>query len=152
MISSSSATVAEALNDNSFIETKTTRKIQTIDWPKDENVQVSSITFRLYTSLVKPEDIKHHIKRKFGNIQTVRKAVTVKMADIRWFMEDQKQFLKFCELLNNTNSDSIFGTEIVNKVLHEFWDGCYKKLFWFGFIPYVIGLISFLSLVHKVFS
>ena len=74
------------------------------------------------------------------------------MADIRWFMNDQKQFLKFCELLGSTRSDSIFGTEIVNHVMHEFWSGCFTKLLWLGFIPYCVGLVSYLMLIHDVFT
>ena len=86
-------------------------------------------------------------------MQTVKKAVTVRMADIRWFMREQKQFLKFFELITiSAKSDSIFGTEIVQKILHEFGDRCHKRLFYFGFIPYTIGLISFLALIRKVFS
>ena len=61
---------------------------------------MSSITFRLESCLVKTEDIEKCVKDKYGGVHTVRKAVTVKMADLRWFMRDLKQFLKFCELLS----------------------------------------------------
>ena len=74
------------------------------------------------------------------------------MIDLRWFMRDLKQFLRFCEALNSTKNDSIFGTEIVRMVLHEFWNGCYNKLFYGCFVPYCIGLVTFLLLVHKVFG
>ena len=37
MIKSASPTVSGVLNDSAFIQTKSTRKIQTINWPKDED-------------------------------------------------------------------------------------------------------------------
>ena len=66
-------------------------------------------------------------------------------------MRDPKQFLKFCELLDKVQSDSIYGVETVNHILHEFWSGYFKKLLIFGFVPYCTGLLSFLSLLNKAF-
>ena len=74
------------------------------------------------------------------------------MAELRWFMNDPKQFLLFCEVLGSARSDSVFGTEFVKTVLDEFWDDCYKKLLYACFLPYCLGLISYLILVHKVFA
>ena len=152
LISNASPTVTGVLNDSTFIETKATRKIQTVNWPKDENIAVSAITFRMSQAILDEKGVQECIDAQFPKgINTVRKAVTVRMADIRWFMRDRKQFLRFCELLNCTQSDSIFGTDYVNHVMHEFWQGCYQKLFYLCFIPYMLGLVSFLLFIHKVY-
>ena len=82
----------------------------------------------------------------------VRKAVTVRMADIRWFMKDLFQFLKFCELLKSAQSDTIFGTELVKYTLEEFWYGCYTKLFYGLFIPYCVCLTSTILFIKKAFG
>lgn len=78
--------------------------------------------------------------------------MTVRMLDLRWFMRDLKQFLRFCEALSTTKNDSIFGTEVVRMIVHEFWGNYNNMLFYGCFIPYIIGLISFLLLVHKVYA
>ena len=90
---------------------------------------------------------------KLGDGDKIRKAVTVKVADLRWFMSNlEVQFLGFCACICDASSDKLFGTEFVTLVINEFWDEYYKKMLYLGFIPYIIGLISYLLLIHEAFE
>ena len=75
--------ITEILNTSGFVETKSTRKITTVLWPKGEQ----EVTYRSENCIVTQKEIQDAIDRKNSDSEKTMKAITVKMVDLYWIME-----------------------------------------------------------------
>ena len=51
----------------------------------------------------------------------VRKAINVKMLDLRWFLKDG-QFADLAKILESAKDSSTFETKFITSVMEEFWE------------------------------
>ena len=126
------------LNTASFSETKSTRQIQTLFWPRS----ASLITHRRKSCTITLDEVKDVIDKKYENADRMIKTITVRLIDLDWFMKHEMKFLKLTQLLNEAENQSIFVTEFVMQVLNEFWEENFLKLLWRQFFPFIGCLLS----------
>ena len=100
---------SEMLNNASFSETKSTRQIQTLLWPRT----ASLITFRSKSCIITLDEVKDFIGKKYKDVDKMTKTITVRLIDLDWFMKDKMKFLRLTQILNEAESPSIFITEFV---------------------------------------
>ena len=73
MLSAATPVVTEVLNLQCFVETKSTKLIQTILWPRS----LKAITFRSNNCIVTEEQVKKEIRDQSQNSDKVMKTVIV---------------------------------------------------------------------------
>lgn len=76
----------------------------------------------------------------------------MKQLPLDWIHANYKGFKKvgFKELivaLDRAPHESLFGTELVVTLCRHFWDFYYRRIFFFGFLPYLLYFISTLLYV-----
>ena len=89
--------ITELLN-SCFVETKSTRQIQTLEWPSD----VNSIMFRHKDSIVTQEDCSFQIERtdKYPDTDNIVNAIKVRKLNISWLFRDGKNFTDLVNIIN----------------------------------------------------
>ena len=91
MIQSATPQVSEELN-NCFFETKSTRQIQLLDWPRDRDL----LTMRSERCKVTKEELDAQLASEPDKVTRV---VTVRVLNLGWFYRDKKNFAAFSKML-----------------------------------------------------
>lgn len=77
------------------------------------------------------------------------RAVTVRMFDMRWFFNNDKNFMTFTKLLKGVPS-KVYSSLFIKCLLDQFWAPIQKKIIQRQFIPYcafVVTTIAYFNLV-----
>ena len=78
------------------------------------------------------------------------KNVKVKFLDLGWLFADEKNFLDFIDILQNSKNNDIYMTYFVKTLLDVFWTEHKLAIIMQIFVPYVIYLASTLYYMINV--
>ena len=96
MLNTATPYTSELLNTTSFCESKSTRQIQTLFWPRSAKL----ITYRSSSCIISVDEVKNLIENNFKNVDKMIKTITVKVIDLNWFMHEDMKFLILTQILN----------------------------------------------------
>ena len=75
-----------------FTETRSTRQIQPLKWPRNLNL----LTIRSDKCIITKEEIDAKLE---GKDNRVTRAINVRMINMQWFYRDKKTFVAFTKML-----------------------------------------------------
>ena len=96
-----------------FKETRSTRQIQPLKWPRNLNL----LTIRSDKCIITNDEIDAKLE---GKENRVTRAVNVKMINLQWFYRDKKTFVAFTKMLQAL-PNKVYGTLFVESLLDQFW-------------------------------
>ena len=142
MVSASTPIIIELLNESCNFQTKSSKEINTLLWPRS----LSALQYRTDSCFITKETLDQVVTLQCEDQDDeptrINKTVTIKMIDLRWFMHSDTMFFGLAKILTDVQSEQIFTTEFVAQVLDQFWDEIYNKFLWLLFMPYLACLLS----------
>ena len=108
LVASSSLVVTNELN-NCFQETKSTRLITELDWPRDRAI----LTTRSNKATIKKEDLDELLA---DDEDKVTQTIKVKMINVDWLYRDKHNFVSFATLLEELPS-TVYASEFIEVLL-----------------------------------
>jgi hypothetical protein len=129
LVGSSTPIVLNELN-NCFYETKSTRLITELDWPRNRTI----LTTRTNKATIRKQELDDLMAK---DEDKVTQNVTVKMINLEWLYRDRHNFVSFCTLLEDLPS-SVYASEFVESLLDQFWIEQKKTILRWQFYPYLI--------------
>ena len=82
------------------------------------------MTFRSCSSQITKNELQDRLSVTYpegSDYSFVRKAINVKMLDLRWFLKDG-QFADLAKILESAKDSSTFETKFITSVMEEFWE------------------------------
>jgi len=101
--------------DNCFEESRSTRRIQLLEWPRELDL----LTLRKNTCIITAEDIKTKLNVTDPK-DAVTRAVNVSKLDMNFFFHNKKRFVAFTQTLINRQNE-VYSSIFVNSLLDQFW-------------------------------
>lgn len=141
LVASSSLVVTNELN-NCFQETKSTRLITELDWPRDRAI----LTTRSNKATIKKEDLDELLA---DDEDKVTQTIKVKMINVDWLYRDKHNFVSFATLLEELPS-TVYASEFIEVLLDQFWSEQQTRIKRWQFYPYLI--YAFVAIWFMVLS
>lgn len=83
-------------------------------WPE---VDCDLITVTKKDNIITPKEIKSAIHERKGNSKSVKKNVSVRVLDMRWFFQDKQDFVDFSQILSNL-PNKVYDSLFTRVILH----------------------------------
>ena len=96
LFSNSSPTVINELNE-CFHETKSTRQVTQIEWPRTSDL----LTLRSSGAVISRQMLEQALE---GEDEKITRRVKVRTANLDWLYSDRSNFVSFCTMLENSPS------------------------------------------------
>lgn len=99
--------------DSCFRETRSTRLVQNLEWPRDLNL----LTLLSDQCIITTEEINAKLK---GKENRVTRAVNVQTINLQWLFKNRKNFTAFTKMLQGL-PNKVYGTLFIESLLDQFW-------------------------------
>ena len=125
------------------METATCQEIEALDLP----VGMQIATFRHDLPNLNPEEIQQAVSDSIpkkqlcpciGNQKTLKTKCQVRIMDVSWISRDALGFLDLAYVLEDFERDTLFQTDFMQALTHEYWYGYLKKILWRCFLPWCL--------------
>ena len=119
--------------DNCFCETKSTRQITLLDWPRDKAL----LTKCSRKCTITKEELQAELEDEKDKST---RAITVRVLNLEWFYRDKKNFSAFTTLFDGL-PNQVYSSEFLTCLLDQFWEKEKDKILKRRFVPYLLFLI-----------
>ena len=143
MLQSATPQISQELN-NCFFETKSTRQIQLLDWPRDLNL----LTVRSEKSIITQKQLEDQLASAEDKVTRV---ITVRMLNLEWFYRDRKNFAAFSDMLQEL-PDEVYATEFIECLLDIFWADYQLQIIKWQFVPYLTFISIAISYMYSMLA
>ena len=128
---------------NSFNTTRFTRVVRNLDWRLGDTLKVigtpsSAMTAGLAGKLLYGDKQKGTESEDVQNRQVITKMLSLEWVTASYKGYENVGFRELIVELANAPHESLFSTELIITLVEHFWDYYYKRIFLYGFIPYII--------------
>ena len=96
-------------------------------------------------SLTKKEFFSFCKEKKFVNTK-----IQLKVIYLRWLLRGKKSFLDFVPILEQFRKDSLFQTDFIKSLTHEYWMQFLKRIILRTFVPWLC--YSTISVVYFTYT
>ena len=104
----STPSVIRELN-SSFYETKSTRQVTQLDWPRD----LELLTMRSSKATIDKDELNELLK---DHEDKAMKAIKVRMINLEWLYRDNRNFVSFCTTLDDLPGP-VYSSEFISCIL-----------------------------------
>jgi len=131
---------------NAFNTTRFTNTVKNLDWKLGDTMQVfggqySAIDEKVAESLINDGKPKAEESEEIQNRQVVMKMLSLDWVHANYRGYTDVGFRELIVALASAPHESLFSTELVITLIDHFWDYYFKRVFFAGFVPYIIYFI-----------